>query len=121
MDVLIFMEKDLSARGGKFVTDLSGTLRLVFCDPVQFQQVLNNPVRNAADSMPQNTSGVRELTLQYDCKVHDMFEICVSDTGPGIPAGQNEKIFEPYYTTKASGIGLGLSLSRAIATAYGGS
>ena len=70
--------------------------------------------------MSQPPQMVRTLTLG-SCRVTDAgVEISVADTGSGIPLGGEEKIFEPYHTTKPQGLGLGLSLSRSIVFAHGG-
>jgi signal transduction histidine kinase len=85
-------------------------------DPVQVGQVLFNLLTNAVQAME---AGGGTLTLR--ARRHgDRVRIDVADTGPGIPAEQLEKIFEPLFTTKARGIGLGLSVSRTLVTANGG-
>jgi two-component system, LuxR family, sensor kinase FixL len=89
-------------------------------DSVQLQQVLINLILNATDAMSQRAANARTLTLRSSSAPGDGIEISVADTGCGIPPGLEEKIFEPYHTTKPQGLGLGLSLSRSIVIAHGG-
>lgn len=86
-------------------------------DPDQIGQILVNLFTNAAQAM-DNQPGVLSIHARNgDGRVH----IDVRDTGPGVPPTLTDKIFEPLYTTKARGIGLGLSVSRSLATANQGS
>jgi two-component system sensor kinase FixL len=102
------------------VTQFCPDLPSIRGDRVQLQQVLINLILNAGDAMSQPPQSVRTLTLG-SCRVTGAgVEISVADTGSGIPPGGEEKIFEPYHTTKPQGLGLGLSLSRSIVFAHGG-
>ena len=90
----------------------------VLADKVQIQQVLLNLIRNAVDAMettPQKALGVTAFTLD-----RDHVQITVSDTGAGIPQEVAEQLFQPFVTTKRSGMGVGLSISRTIIEAHGG-
>ena len=90
-------------------------------DRIHVQQVLLNLIFNAMDAMgdtPAPQRRVRVSTLQVGM---DHIEIAVADRGHGIPAGKLQTIFESFYTTKAEGMGLGLSISRTIVLAHGGS
>ena len=86
-------------------------------DTVQVQQVLVNLARNAMDAM-QSAKG-RILTIRTS-SLQDAIEVEVTDTGTGIPHEQMQRIFEPFYSTKASGTGMGLAISRSIVEAHGG-
>lgn len=98
------------------ITRLTEELPDVTGDPNQLDQVLSNLMRNAIQAMRQGgTLTVRSRILE-DGRV----EIAVSDTGEGIPEENRERIFEPLFTTKAKGIGLGLSLCRSHVEANGG-
>jgi two-component system, LuxR family, sensor kinase FixL len=91
---------------------------LVLADRVQVQQVLVNLFRNALEAMA--TSTYRELIASNARAVDDMIEIAVSDTGHGFGDGAQANLFQPFFTTKATGMGVGLSISRTIIEAHGG-
>ena len=90
----------------------------VLADRVQIQQVLVNLVRNAAEAMAESER--RELSVRARDAPDGMVEIAVSDTGKGLPEGVREHLFRPFFTTKESGMGVGLSISRSIVEAHGG-
>jgi len=92
----------------------------VLADQVQIQQVLLNLVRNAAEAMAMAQTRKRRVQLSAGLGAARMIEIVVRDTGPGLSALATEKVFEPFYTTKAEGMGIGLALSRSIVDAHGG-
>jgi two-component system, LuxR family, sensor kinase FixL len=93
----------------------------VLVDRVQIQQVLLNLILNASDAMTESKGAAqRLLTIATSLASDGAVLISVSDNGPGIPADELEKLFEPYYTTKSNGLGLGLSISRTIVEAHGG-
>jgi C4-dicarboxylate-specific signal transduction histidine kinase len=87
---------------------------------VQLQQVLANLLLNAADAMSEQPPGQRRATIALRDEGPDAVRLSVADTGPGIPEGKLAEIFEPFVTTKPSGLGLGLSLSRSIVEAHAG-
>ena len=92
----------------------------VFADSIQVQQVLLNLVRNAVESISSADAAERRVTLSARPAGDGMVEIEVHDTGPGILGESLETVFQPFYTTKADGIGIGLALSRSIIDAHGG-
>jgi len=92
----------------------------VLADSIQVQQVLLNLVRNAVESISSADSAERRVTLSARPSGAGEVEIEVHDTGPGIPLESLETVFQPFYTTKADGIGIGLALSRSIIEAHGG-
>ena len=92
----------------------------VLADQVQIQQVLLNLVRNAAEAMEVAQTRERRVHLSAGLSAAGMIEIVVRDTGPGFSAVAAEQLFEPFYTTKAEGMGIGLALSRSIVDAHGG-
>ena len=89
-----------------------------FCDRVQIEQVVFNLVRNAVEAMAD--SGRRTLAIAADSTTDDMIEVSVADTGAGLSPKIRAKLFEPFVTTKASGLGVGLSICRVIIEAHGG-
>ena len=117
-DVLALMAGDLTARGVSVDADLEPSP--VCGDPVQLQQVMINLLLNAADAMTTTDATARRLTVRSARVPGGLVRVCVADTGPGLPTGGGEKLFEPYHTTKPDGLGLGLSLSRSIVIAHGG-
>src|SRR3954447_21443866 len=90
----------------------------VLVDRVQIQQVLVNLFRNALEAMAQSPN--RELVASNKPVADDMIEIAVADTGSGIADGVKQKLFQTFFTTKDTGMGLGLSISRSIIEAHGG-
>jgi two-component system, LuxR family, sensor kinase FixL len=89
----------------------------VVVDRVQIQQVIVNLVRNALDAMHDHAR--RELCVSTSVE-DDMAVVTVADSGPGLDPTAAEKLFEPFVTTKPSGMGVGLSISRTIVEAHGG-
>ena len=91
---------------------------LVLVDRVQIQQVLVNLFRNALEAMAQSSR--RELVASNVPADDDMIEIEVSDTGSGISDDVKQNLFQTFFTTKETGMGVGLSISRSIIEAHGG-
>ena len=91
----------------------------VLADKVQIQQVLLNLMRNAIDAMEDSRR--RELTVSTRLAPEDMVEISVTDTGTGISPEIAAQLFQPFVTSKRQGMGVGLSISRTIVEAHGGS
>jgi two-component system, LuxR family, sensor kinase FixL len=93
-------------------------LPLVVVDRVQIQQVLVNLLRNAVEAMAQSSQ--RDLTLSVTRLGADKIEVSVADTGPGISDVIADRLFMPFVTTKAHGMGIGLAISKSIIEAHGG-
>lgn len=89
----------------------------VVVDRIQIQQVIVNLVRNALDAMQDQPR--RILTVSTSI-MDDMAAVTVADTGPGLDPSAAERLFQPFVTTKVSGMGVGLSISRTIVEAHGG-
>lgn len=105
-------------RGVRVRFDFDPTADLVLADKVQIQQVILNLIRNAIEAM--ETSERRELVLSTAAAEDGMVAIRVADTGPGIAPEIADQLFQPFITTKAQGMGVGLSISRTIIEAHGG-
>ncbi|HVV61356.1 MAG TPA: PAS domain S-box protein [Pseudolabrys sp.] len=90
----------------------------VMADKVQIQQVLINLIRNAVEAMAD--SPIRELIIQSRPSKDGMALIAVSDSGSGISAENAAQLFQPFFTTKPQGMGVGLSICRTIVEAHGG-
>jgi two-component system, NtrC family, nitrogen regulation sensor histidine kinase NtrY len=91
---------------------------LVRLDPAQIRRVIINLVDNAIEAMERH--GVIVVETQLDTS-NSVVRVVVADNGPGIPAGEREKLFLPYYSTKRRGSGLGLAIVRRIIAEHGGS
>jgi two-component system sensor kinase FixL len=107
--------------GIKVHFDLDRRADLVYADKVQVQQVLLNLLRNAIDAMAASDSQRRELSISARAIGGNMVETSVADTGPGIAPEIEAQLFQPFVTTKKDGMGVGLSISRSIIEAHGGS
>jgi signal transduction histidine kinase len=88
-------------------------------DPVQLQQVIVNLIVNAMDAMSQMPRAERRVTV-HTARNDNFAEVSVSDTGPGIPSEKIKEVFEPFFSTKAEGMGMGLSIARTIIEAHDG-
>jgi signal transduction histidine kinase len=113
------VEKTLQDRGGSIQArvDLPSSPVRVSGEPVWLRQVLANLIHNAADAMPGGGEIAFRLTPDDS---GEWVELRVSDTGGGIPEEHIEKIFLPFFTTKAKGTGMGLALAHKIILAHGG-
>ena len=86
---------------------------------IQVQQVILNLIVNALDAMSTIPEDQRKLTI-VSARVDKFAEVSVSDTGPGIPPDKLKEIFDPFFSTKEKGMGMGLSIARTIVEAHGG-
>ena len=98
--------------------NLNPEFDLVLADRVQIQQVLVNLFRNALEAMAQSRQ--RELVVANAGDADDMIEVAVSDTGSGFHDDVQSNLFQTFFTTKETGMGVGLSISRSIIEAHGG-
>lgn len=117
-DVLRLTKSDLIRRGVATHCQLAEALPPAMADRVQLQQVLLNLIINACDAMEQNAPGDRLLTLTTaarDGEIH----LTVADCGIGLPEN-TETLFQPFHTTKAHGLGMGLAICRTLIDAHGG-
>lgn len=92
----------------------------VLADRIQIEQVILNLVRNAVDAMLASEAKTKAVTLDARRTARHTVEISVADTGPGVPPEVLERLFDPFVTTKPTGMGLGLSICRSIMDAHGG-
>ena len=92
---------------------------IVLMDRVQVQVLLANLIRNAVDEL-STIDGDRKIWIKLTVNAQNLAELAVEDTGHGIAPEVFENIFDPFHTTKAEGLGVGLALSRRIAQAHGG-
>jgi len=101
-------------------TQFADDLSPISGDRVQLQQVVLNLVINAMEAMDSVEERPRELLIITRNIDADQVEVTVKDSGPGIDPNTLDKIFDPFYTTKPGGMGMGLSISRSILQAHGG-
>jgi PAS domain S-box-containing protein len=109
------VKNDVSVR-----TDLADGLPLIYGDRVQLQQVLLNLIINAVEAMADVSKGARELLIRTREAEAGYVLVAVRDSGPGLDPKRVDRLFETFYTTKASGMGMGLAICRSIIEAHGG-
>jgi signal transduction histidine kinase len=105
--------------GVEIETVLEPSAAMVVIDRIQIQQVLVNLIRNASEAMVESESPRRHLTIASRPLGLEKLELSIADTGPGLPPALREKLFQPFVTTKAAGMGVGLSICRFIIEAHG--
>jgi len=117
-EVLSLLTGELQRREVEVGLDMGGLPIEVVGDRTQLQQVVLNLVMNSAEAM---TASPRAKRIAIRCAVQKQRVIVsISDTGRGVPVGELDRIFEAFYSTKADGIGMGLSICRSIVEAHGG-
>lgn len=119
-DTLELTHSDLIERKVPVVLELGPGPGWVRGDRVQLQQVLLNLIANACEAMSGLPPATRRLSLATAADGDGGVRIAVADTGPGVAPDLMEKVFESFFTTKAHGMGFGLSISRAIIAEHGG-
>ena len=118
-DVLVLVADRAKREDVNIRTDFADDVFPVLGDRVQLQQVVLNLVMNAIEAM--STVGERPRALHIRARnIDDQVQVTVEDSGPGLDPNKMEKIFDPFYTTKASGMGMGLSICRSIVQSHGG-
>ena len=120
LEVLRLAHSDLLNHEVVVETELESLLPRVRGDRIQLQQVLLNLVMNAGDAVATNANGDRRITVRTCRLDNESIGTSVIDQGCGIPEDRLDRVFEPFYTTKPHGMGLGLSVCRTIIAAHGG-
>jgi len=118
-EVVDLVEHDPRVKGLAFRNKTEHNLPLVSVDKTQIEQVLVNLLINAAEAMASVTGPERRIELRSQ-RVNDTVEVAVRDTGAGVPDDQIDRLFDPYFTTKQEGMGMGLSICRSIIEDHGG-
>jgi len=118
-EVIELSRADATKNGVSIQTQLANGLPLAKGDRIELQQVVLNLIVNAVEAMSTVAEGPRELLIVTARAGADVL-VTVPDTGPGLPAADLEHIFEPFHTTKQTGLGMGLSICRSIINAHGG-
>jgi C4-dicarboxylate-specific signal transduction histidine kinase len=117
--VLTITDSELVARNVAVRTDLEAGLPRVEVGRVEIQQVLINLLMNAAEAMKDTPSASRFVTVQTR-RSETAIDITVRDRGRGIPTDLMTRVFDPFFTTRSSGLGMGLPISRRLIDAHGG-
>jgi PAS domain S-box-containing protein len=119
-DVVFLVHSDAILQNIKISYELADDLPPVRGDKVQLQQVVLNLILNAFDAMKDCPAGERQVTLRLEASGTALIQAAVIDRGTGLSGDKLDKIFQPFYTTKGEGLGMGLSICRSIIEAHGG-
>src|SRR5262249_28477813 len=119
-EVIAISQSALRARGVSIRADLSTALPAAHGDRVQLQQVIMNLIMNGADAMTLITDRSPMLQVQSRIEAPGRVLVEVDDTGTGLEAGLSDRIFEPLFTTKSHGMGMGLAICKSIVESHGG-
>jgi two-component system sensor kinase FixL len=119
-ETLGLVRSDAETHHVRITLDLAAALPPVAGDRVQLRQVLLNLVRNALEALHQVEEGRRTVVVRTTATSPGGLTVAVQDSGPRIDEPRLARLFHPFFTTKAGGMGLGLALSRSIIAAHGG-
>jgi PAS domain S-box-containing protein len=106
--------------GVSLLTELADSMPLIPGDRIQLQQVMLNLIINAVEAMSGVGNGARELLISTGKTASGDVLVAVRDSGPGLALAALERVFDPFYTSKPGGLGMGLSICRSIIEAHGG-
>ena len=109
------MKSDVSVQ-----TQFAENLSAVAGDQTQLQQVILNLILNAVQAMAESAPDIRELQISTEANQPDGVIVSVLDSGPGIRQENLNRLFDPFYTTKSAGMGMGLTICRSIVEGHGG-
>jgi C4-dicarboxylate-specific signal transduction histidine kinase len=121
-EVLAILDLDLRAQRVMLSTALPAGLPRIMGDQGQLQQVLLNVIRNAVEAMRSVSDRDRRLRISSDfTEGTSEIRISIADSGPGIDQQDEKQIFEPFFSTKPAGMGIGLTICQSIVVSHGGS
>jgi signal transduction histidine kinase len=120
LEIISLARGEAVKHGVSVFTELADPSPLVEADRVQFQQVLLNLMVNAIEAMGADKEGPKELLISTGKVEPSGALVAVQDSGPGLEPALLEHVFDSFYTTKPTGLGLGLSICRSIIEAHGG-
>jgi PAS domain S-box-containing protein len=119
-ETVLFLRHEIQMNGIDVSLQLAAGLPDILMDRVQIQQVLSNLIVNAVQALEANKSPAPRITIASALTGDGSVSIEVADTGPGIAEDNLDRLFASFFTTKASGMGMGLPISRSIVAAHGG-
>ena len=119
-DVAVLLEVEMRLHDVRLELELDRSLPEVNIDRIQIEQVVTNLVYNAIEAAQEVPQEYRTVTVRTSRSDTNLIEVAVEDTGKGLQTKNVDRLFEPFYTTKENGMGLGLSISRSIVESHGG-
>jgi C4-dicarboxylate-specific signal transduction histidine kinase len=120
LEVVALTHGEAVKNGVSVRTQLAEGLPAIEGDRVQLQQLILNLIVNAVEAMSGIGEGSRKLQISAEIDGSNCVLVAVRDSGPGLDPASMERLFDPFYTTKSSGMGMGLSICRSIVDAHGG-
>jgi C4-dicarboxylate-specific signal transduction histidine kinase len=119
-EALHFVRHDLDARGITLLRADAGVLPGVVGDRVQLQQVVVNLLVNSIQALAEADALERRIELRVDAEAANLVTLSIHDTGPGIADADLAQVFDGFFTTKDTGMGIGLAVCQSIITEHGG-
>lgn len=119
-ETISLIKNELISSKTKVDLDFDRNLPYIFIDKIQIQQVMLNLIQNAVESMQQLHKKPKRIHIRTRAIAKDTIEVTLNDTGPGFSKENINKVFMPFFTTKAHGRGMGLAICRSIVEAHGG-
>jgi PAS domain S-box-containing protein len=119
-EVMALVQRELSSHRVLLRTELAPALPMILGDRIQLQQVITNLVMNSVEAMQPITDRTRELMIRSHQDEKHRVLVTVTDSGVGISVENADRLFNAFFTTKSSGLGMGLSICRSIVEAHGG-
>jgi signal transduction histidine kinase len=119
-EVIELTRSEAMKNGVSVKTQFAESLPAVTGDRTQLQQVILNLILNAVQAMSEGGLPLRELQIGTEANGSDGVLISIRDSGPGIRPENLDRLFDPFYTTKSAGMGMGLAICRSIVEGHGG-
>ncbi len=119
-EVIDFVQSEVVIQNISLTTNLEPRVRGIYVDKIQMQQVILNLIMNALDAMKNQPIDARHIDIATSIEDKEDVEVRITDSGAGVDEDNIENIFDPFYTTKTQGMGLGLSVCHSIIENHGG-
>lgn len=113
------MAPEIAAKQVSIALELQASDEPIFGDPVQLQQLVLNLITNAVEALDASGLGDKQVVVTSRCE-NTAVIVEVRDSGPGLSQQDIDQVFDPFYTTKDGGMGMGLAICRSIVEAHGG-